>query len=71
MSDESTEPQNEATRIAQEADEGDVSLMADFVAFIKYNKKWWLIPLLVSLAVIGLLATVGGSALGPFIYPML
>lgn len=56
--------------IESEADEGDISLVADFVDFIKHNKKWWLIPLLLSLALVGLLASAGGSALGPFIYPM-
>lgn len=57
-------------KVVAEADADDISLLADFFDFLKHNKKWWLIPLLLSLAVIGLLATVGGSALGPFIYPM-
>lgn len=71
MSDDLPKPTKEISRIVQEADEADVSLAADFVDFIKHNKKWWLVPLLLSLAVVGLLATVGGSALGPFVYPML
>lgn len=60
-----------ASRIAAEADTADISLLSDFISFLKHNKKWWLIPLLLSLAIIGLLAAAGGSALGPFIYPMI
>lgn len=71
MSEKTETPEDVAARIRREADEKDVSLLVDFVDFLKTSKKWWLIPLLIALAVIGLLATVGGSAIGPFMYPMI
>lgn len=71
MSEKTETPEDVAARIQREADEKDVSLLVDFVDFLKTSKKWWLIPLLIALAVIGLLATVGGSAIGPFMYPMI
>ena len=39
--------------------------------FLGNSKKWWLLPVIVVLLVIGvLLVFAGGSALAPFIYTM-
>lgn len=67
---ESESVETDAGRIRRESETAEPSLLADFVDFLRTHKKWWLVPLLLSLAVIGLLAAVGGSPLGPFIYPM-
>ena len=45
------------------------SLPAEFWAFLKENKKWWLVPILLALLLLGLLAVLSSSGLGPFIYP--
>jgi hypothetical protein len=46
------------------------SLLRDFVEFIKHEKKWWLIPLLVVLLLVSLLINFAQSSpLAPFIYP--
>jgi len=43
----------------------------DFLAFLKERKKWWLVPTLIILVVIGILFIFGGgSALAPFIYSL-
>lgn len=43
--------------------------IVEFVAFLRTRKRYWLIPILLALAVIGgLLVVVHGSPLGPFIY---
>lgn len=65
-----TERETEGQRVADEAAEPDVPLLVEFWQFLGSNKKWWLIPLLLSLALIGLLVALGGSAIGPFIYPL-
>lgn len=46
------------------------SLASEFVAFLRYNKKWWLIPILLVMALLGCLVLLGGSSLAPFIYPL-
>jgi hypothetical protein len=46
------------------------SLPLEFWLFLKYNKKWWLLPILVVLLLLGFLILLGGSALAPFIYPL-
>ena len=46
------------------------SLTRDFIAFIKHEKKWWMIPLLAILLLVGVLIVFAQSSpLAPFIYP--
>lgn len=48
------------------------SLVKEFFLFIKHEKKWWLIPLITVLLLVGaLLLFAGSSPLAPFIYPLL
>jgi hypothetical protein len=42
----------------------------EFLQFLKQNKKYWLIPLLASLALLGGLILLGGTAAAPFIYSL-
>lgn len=47
------------------------SLLKEFALFIKHEKKWWLIPLLAVLLIVGTLIVVGTqSPLAPFLYPL-
>ncbi len=45
-------------------------MVAEFVDFLRHNKKWWLGPILVVLLGLGLLVLLGGSAAAPFIYTL-
>jgi hypothetical protein len=44
--------------------------VADFVAFLRHNKKWWLVPIVASVLVLGALVILGGTAVAPFIYTL-
>jgi hypothetical protein len=45
------------------------SLAREFWEYLKTRKKWWLLPVIVTLVLIGfLLVFAQGSALAPFIY---
>ena len=45
------------------------SLLRELWAFMRVRKKWWLLPLIVVMLLLGLLITFAqGSALAPFIY---
>jgi Family of unknown function (DUF5989) len=45
------------------------TLMGELWAFMRVRKKWWLMPLVVTMLAVGLLiAFAQGSALAPFIY---
>jgi hypothetical protein len=44
-------------------------LVAEFWAFLRVRKKWWLLPIIVVMVAVGaLLVFAQGSALAPFIY---
>jgi hypothetical protein len=45
-------------------------LLVEFWAFLRHNKKWWLLPILVVLLLLGLIVILGGTAVAPFIYPL-
>ncbi len=45
------------------------SLLGEFVLFLRENKKLWLLPIVITLLLLGaLLVFAQGSALAPFIY---
>lgn len=47
------------------------SLVKEFFLFVKHEKKWWLVPLLAVLVIVGALVVFAGSSpLAPFLYPL-
>lgn len=62
--------QEKCNRFDELARQKRPSLLAEFWFFIKYNKKWWLLPILIILLFLGLLILLGGTAIAPFIYPL-
>jgi hypothetical protein len=45
------------------------SLLRELWAFMKARRKWWLLPVILTMLLIGaLIAFAQGSALAPFIY---
>ena len=48
-----------------------MSIVGEFFVFLKYNKKWWLIPILTIFLLLGfLIAVTSQSAWAPFIYAL-
>ena len=46
-----------------------LSILAEFWSFLRERKKWWLLPIVLFLVLIGgLIILTQGSALAPFIY---
>lgn len=46
-----------------------MSLMTELWGFMRERKKWWLLPVIIVMLVVGsLLVLAQGSALAPFIY---
>jgi Family of unknown function (DUF5989) len=46
------------------------SLIAELRYFIFENKKWWLIPILLAMSLVGLLVVLGSTGAAPFIYTL-
>ncbi len=51
-----------------ESEDKRPSLAQEFVGFLLHNKKWWLAPIVVCLALLTFLAFFAGSGAAPFIY---
>lgn len=48
-----------------------LAIMGEFWTFMKERKKWWLIPIVFSLLLLGALVVLTeGSAIAPFIYTL-
>lgn len=53
----------------EERDMARHSLLSELWAFMRARKKWWLLPIIIMLLLVGsLLVFAQGSALAPFIY---
>ncbi|MFQ5414474.1 MAG: DUF5989 family protein [Phycisphaerae bacterium] len=51
---------------------GKQSLVKEFFLFIREEKKWWLVPLIGVLLVVGAVVFfTGSSPLAPFLYPFM
>ena len=59
-----------ATEFERAAAEQRVGLVAEFLGFLAENKKWWLLPILIAVVLLGALVILGGTGAGPFIYTL-
>jgi hypothetical protein len=46
------------------------SLVSEFWAFLAQNKKWWLLPIMIVMLLLGTLILLSGTAAAPFIYTL-
>ncbi len=61
----------DSTREFQEHAAADrTGLVAEFWDFLKHNKKWWLLPIIVVLMAVGVLVVLGSTGAAPFIYTL-
>ncbi len=50
--------------------EKQAGIFKEFFLFLKYNKKYWMIPILITLLALAALVLLGGTAVAPFIYTL-
>ena len=71
MSDEtSSEYQSRGNEFAKEAEQAPTGLLREFLYFVRHNKKWWLIPIILVLLFAGILVVFGSTVAAPFIYAL-
>lgn len=63
-------PDVEDNKVEKLVRERRQSLVSEFWAFVKENKKWWLLPVLLVILVLGALVFLTGSGAAPFIYTL-
>ena len=61
---------NDKNEFEKAGDEQPITLVQEFICFIVENKKWWLIPILLSFALIGILIVLSSTGAAPFIYTL-
>ena len=61
---------NEKPSFDQLADAPQPSLAAELFDFLKHNKKWWLLPILLMMGLFGVLMAMAASGAAPFIYTL-
>ena len=48
-----------------------ISILKEFLKFLRVRKKWWLTPIVILLVLMGaLIILTEGSALAPFVYAL-
>lgn len=60
------EPSNFEAQAAQ----AGAGFFQEFWIFLKENKKWWLLPILLAFLLMGALLLAGGTGAAPFIYTL-
>lgn len=61
---------DQRSEFEKSGEEKDIGLFGEFVAMLKQNKKYWLIPLILILLLFGVLIILGSTAAAPFIYTL-
>jgi Family of unknown function (DUF5989) len=64
----SQQPLSEFEKLTQQKTANN--LLTDFTYFLRRSKKWWLVPLLLSLGVLGGLMLLSHTAAAPLIYTL-
>ncbi len=68
MSETTPKIQNEFEKAAAQSDgEG---LLSEFWSFLAHNKKWWLLPIVIVMLLLGFLIFLSSTAATPFIYTL-
>lgn len=54
----------------EQAKQAPPGLLREFWQFLCENKKWWMLPILVMLLLMGILVLLSGTGAAPFIYTL-
>jgi len=46
------------------------SVLGELWGFLKQNKKWWLLPMIIVVALFSVLVFLSGTPMAPFIYTL-
>jgi hypothetical protein len=68
MSDTTSKVPSEFEKAAAEV-EGE-SLLNEFWSFLAHNKKWWMLPIVIVMLLLGTLMVLSSTAVTPFIYTL-
>ncbi len=61
------DPHSSLDELSQDTQPG---LLREFLEFLRYNKKWWLAPIVIVMLLIMGLVVLSGTGAAPFIYTL-
>ncbi len=67
---DSNDQQSSTTESFSDLPQETTGLIAEFIEFLRFNKKWWLAPIMVIMLLLTLLAFLTASPVAPFIYTL-
>lgn len=67
---EETQSEEKTAEFEQLAEEKPMSLVGEFLLFIRENKAWWMVPILMVLGLVGVLVALSSTGAAPFIYTL-
>ena len=59
-----------SSEFEREAERASAGFFTELWDFLRHNKKWWLLPIVVVLILVGVLIVLGSTAVAPFIYTL-
>jgi hypothetical protein len=59
-----------ADKLAEQAQMKSSGPLVELWDFLKHNKKWWLVPVILVLLLMGALLVLGATGAAPFIYTL-
>lgn len=59
-----------ASDFERQAETETPGIVQEFWDFLRFNKKWWLAPIIIVMSLVGVLVLLSGSASAPFIYTL-
>ncbi len=59
---------SEHNDFATQAQQRQPGLLREFFGLLRHNKKWWLMPIVVVLTLLGVLVILAGTSAAPLIY---
>lgn len=62
--------QSQKNEFLEQAGQKRSNIVSEFLDFLRYNKKWWLLPIVLILLLLGLIMLLSGTAIAPFLYPL-
>jgi hypothetical protein len=63
-------PRPKPSDLEKAGEETPQGFLGEMWAFLRHNKKWWLLPILGILLLFGILILLSGTSLAPFIYTL-
>lgn len=66
----STPSDSNRNDFAQQAEKPSPGLLVEIWDLLRYNKKWWLIPIVIAVLMGSLLVFLSSTVLAPFIYTL-